>query len=183
MVSSARARGAAPKTPSAMPPAPCSKRRRDKLLTRSDINSSFVRGGGGDVAALAPPYRRSQSLPLYLTYYTEPFWAAICAQSAQQTPVIHVRRRPPRISQRDDAFCGDRQPRRAHRGAGCELFGARRRSGVADRAERLRQEHAAQYRLGADGAERGRRFRRRRARRRAERPCRLHAAEGFVAAM
>src|ERR1700733_1569878 len=84
MVSSARARGAAPKTPSAMPPAPCSKRRRDNLLTRSDIRCSFVRTGDGDVVARPLPYRRSRSLPLYLSYYTEAFWAAICAQSAQQ---------------------------------------------------------------------------------------------------
>src|ERR1700722_7873729 len=85
MVSSARA-GAPLQTPrpSAMPPALCSKWRRDNLLTRSDIRCSFVRKGNGDVVARPLPYRRSRSLPLYLSYYTEAFWAAICAQSAQQ---------------------------------------------------------------------------------------------------
>src|SRR5580692_10663675 len=85
MVSSARA-GAPAKTPrpSAMLPAPCSKWRRDNPLTRSDIHCSFVRTGDGDVVARPLPYRRSRSLPLYLSYYTEAFWAAICAQSAQQ---------------------------------------------------------------------------------------------------
>ena len=60
---------------------------------------------------------------------------------------------------------------------------ARRRGGVADRAERLRQVHAAQHRLGPHRAERRRGLRRRRARRGAERPCRLHAAEGPAAAV
>src|ERR1700730_12150474 len=55
MVSSARA-DAPPKTPrpSAMPPTPCSKWRRDNLLTRSNIHCSFVRAGDGEIAARAP---------------------------------------------------------------------------------------------------------------------------------
>src|SRR5580704_12881570 len=64
MVSSARARGAAPKTPRAMPPAPCSKRRRDNLLTRSNINCSFVRAGGGEIAAQAPAL---SAIPVFAT--------------------------------------------------------------------------------------------------------------------
>ena len=60
---------------------------------------------------------------------------------------------------------------------------ARRRGRLADRPERLRQIHAAQHRLGALCAERGRGLRRRRARRRPQRACRLHAAEGLVIAL
>src|SRR5580700_4554609 len=169
MVSSARA-GAPPKTPrpSATPPALCSKRRRDNLLTRSNIHCSFVRAGDGDIVARPLPYRRSLALPLYLTFLGGDMRAI-----GPTNTVVHVRRRPPRIPQRNDAFWEKRQPRRAHRGRAREFFRARRRSGVADRAERLRQEHATQHRLRAHGAERGPSLRRRRESRRAERPRRL----------
>src|ERR1700685_4695051 len=102
MVSSARpAPPAKTPKPSAIPPALCSKWRRDNLLTRSNINCSFMRRGDGDVVARPLPYRRSQSLPLYLTFLGGDMRAI-----GPTNTVVHVRRRPPRIPQRDDAFCG-----------------------------------------------------------------------------
>src|SRR5580692_8869899 len=70
MVSSARA-GAPPKTPrpSAMPPAPCSRWRRDNLLTRSDIHCSFMRAGDGRHRRAAPAL---SAIPVFATILNLP---------------------------------------------------------------------------------------------------------------
>ena len=90
---------------------------------------------------------------------------------------------PPRIPQRDDAFRASAAGGVLTAVRGVSFSRPRRRGRVADRPERLRQEHAAQHRLRPDRAERRRGLRRRRARRGAERPGRLHAAEGPAAAV
>ena len=62
-----------------------------------------------DGAATALPYRRSRHLPLYLRLSGRRYARNRPKQVALAVRSVHVRRCPPRISQRDDAFCRARQ--------------------------------------------------------------------------
>ncbi len=146
-------------------PAAASSTRRDDLCSHGRTCMAPLCAGAKrrNNAATSLPYRRSRRFATILHLAGRRYASNRPEQTALvvDLPMSDVVRLEYRNVTMRFAEAGGQ--RRAHRGPGRQLFRPRRRSRLADRPERLRQEHAAQYRLRPHRAERRRGLRRWRA--------------------